>query len=250
MDKMDKTPIILRFLANSGALISDSHVVYGSWKHGSAYINKDKIFPFTISTSTVCSEIAADFIQYGADVVIGVGINGAILSQWVAAFLTKMDGHEVQALYADKSNDGHIVIRHGFHDLIKKKKVLVVDSTVSKNGCTQKLISAVRKAGGIIIGVSTICIRGKITSEDLDVPALSSLINFEIWDENDCPLCKSGVPINTSVGWGRKYLERKKFLEENLEQFWLRDLPPRTHDNGQDLPNRKRFLEKNMLQHP
>ena len=30
------------------------------------------------------------------------------------------------------------------------------------------------------------------------------------YEEKDCPLCKAKVPINTSVGHGKKFLEAKQ----------------------------------------
>lgn len=214
---MEKKRIIMRFLQDIGALISNSHIVYTSWQHGSAYMNKDKIFPFTISTATLSEEVAHDFIQNGASVVIGPGTNGAKLAHGVAIELTKMDGREILATYADKTDNGGLVIRHGFHNLIKGEKVLIVDTNITKNGMTSKLVKVVRKAGGIIIGVSGICNRG-VTQEDLNVPKLRSLIDMEVWDENECPLCKRNVPINTNVGRGREFLEQRKFLKEKTEQ--------------------------------
>ena len=49
-----------------------------------------------------------------------------------------------------------------------------------------------------------------ITSETVDAP-FSSLAVLEVtaFDEENCPLCESGVPINTTVGHGKKYLEAK-----------------------------------------
>jgi hypothetical protein len=36
------------------------------------------------------------------------------------------------------------------------------------------------------------------------------VLKAEAFDEPMCPLCKSCVPINTTVGHGKKYLESKK----------------------------------------
>jgi hypothetical protein len=36
------------------------------------------------------------------------------------------------------------------------------------------------------------------------------ILRAEAFDEAVCPLCSSGVPINITVGHGKKYLEAKK----------------------------------------
>jgi len=35
-------------------------------------------------------------------------------------------------------------------------------------------------------------------------------VDTEVYKEKDCPLCKAGVPINTKLGHGKKFLEAKK----------------------------------------
>ncbi len=107
-------------LGESKAIITDSHVVYTSGKHGSAYINKDAIYPHTIYTSRLCRMLAGQFVDDGVDVVIAPAVGGVILSQWTAHHL---DGLGV---YADKSGDG-FVIKRGYDKLIIGKRVLVVE---------------------------------------------------------------------------------------------------------------------------
>ena len=49
-----------------------------------------------------------------------------------------------------------------------------------------------------------------VNSAIFGVP-FNSLGDFEVetYDEKDCPLCKQGVPINTQLGHGKKFLESK-----------------------------------------
>jgi orotate phosphoribosyltransferase len=49
---------VLKMLERVGAIITDSHIVYTSGKHGSAYVNKDAVYPHTLETSRLCREIA------------------------------------------------------------------------------------------------------------------------------------------------------------------------------------------------
>lgn len=96
---------ILRMLSEIGAVITNSHIVYASGKHGAAYVNKDAIYPHTRITSRLCRAIAKRFMNDKVDVVIAPAIGGAILSQWVAHHLTGLTGREVLGSFAEKERN-------------------------------------------------------------------------------------------------------------------------------------------------
>ncbi len=203
---------ILDILAKIHAVITDSHIVYTSGKHGAAYINKDAIYPHTEITSRICEEIARHFAKSGVEVVLAPAVGGVILSQWIAYHLTKITGREVLGVYAEKDGEG-FVIKRGYDKLSSGKNVLVVEDLLTTGGSVKKVIETARGIGANVIGLGVLCNRGGVLVKDVgDPPELFSLLNlkFDAWDEADCPLCKRGVPINTDVGHGRKYLERKK----------------------------------------
>jgi len=45
-------------LAEAGAVITGSHVVYTSGRHGSAYVNKDAVYPHTERVAELCGLLA------------------------------------------------------------------------------------------------------------------------------------------------------------------------------------------------
>lgn len=198
-------------LAKIQAVITDSHLVYTSGKHGSTYFNKDAIYPHTEVTSQLCEEIAKHFSNKGIEVVIAPAVGGIILSQWVAYHLTKITGREVLGVYAEKEGDG-FVIKRGYDKLSSGKKTLIVEDILTTGGSVKKVIDAARAIGANVMGLGVLCNRGGIKAEDVShPPELFALINvnFDAWDEKDCPLCAKNVPINTDVGHGRKYVQAK-----------------------------------------
>lgn len=202
----------LEVLQHVGAILTDDHFVYTSGKHGSAYVNKDAIYPTPNLISGLCNEIAEVFRDDKVDVVIAPAIGGVILTQWTALHLRVTTGKSVLAVYAEKEADGTFVIKRGYDRLIKDKRVLVVEDILTTGGSARKVVDATRAIGGNIIGVGVICNRGGITAKDLgDVPKLFSLtyFKFDTWDEAKCPFCAAGVPINTNIGKGREFLARK-----------------------------------------
>lgn len=95
---------VLQILGRVGAVITDSHIVYTSGKHGTAYVNKDAVYPHTKETSDLCRAIAEQFADDSVDVVIAPAIGGVILSQWTARHLSEITGREVLGTYAEREN--------------------------------------------------------------------------------------------------------------------------------------------------
>lgn len=93
---------VLQVLGQVGAVITNSHIVYTSGKHGTAYINKDAVYPHTVETSKLCRAIAEHFADDGVEVVIAPEKGGIILSQWVAYHLTELTKRDVLAVYAER----------------------------------------------------------------------------------------------------------------------------------------------------
>lgn len=234
----------LETLAEVNAVIKGSHIVYTSDKHGSAYVNKDALYPHTEKTSQLCRAIAEQFADDNVEVVIAPAIGGVILSQWIAHHLSEITGREVLAIYAEKAErslfkavvetvlniitlglyklskgeelvikEGRFVVKRGYDKLIPGKNVLVVEDVLTTGGSARKVVEVTRSLDGNVIGLGVLCNRGGITPKDVaNPPKLFALVNVKLdaWDEADCPLCATNMPINTDVGKGREYLAREK----------------------------------------
>ena len=196
-------------LKRVGAIITDGHFVYASRKHGSAYVNKDAIYPYTGIVRGISREMARPFRFRGVEVVAGPEKGGIILSQWVAHWLSfySAENRQMLAVYAEKENGG-FVFRRGYEKLVAGRRVLIAEDILTTGGSVRSMIGAVRALGGTVVGVTALCNRGDVTSAQLSVPRLSAYMEvpLDAWDAVDCPLCKRGVSINTEVGKGREYL--------------------------------------------
>jgi len=210
---MSQDDVILRQLQEAGAIITNGHFVYASGRHGSDYVNKDGVYPDTELTSGLAFELALRFTgRQAIHVVIAPAVGAVILAHEVARHLSIRLKTKVFGVYADKDGDG-FAIKRGYDQFVRGQPVLVVEDVLTTGGSAKKVVEAVRAIGGQVIGVGALCNRGGVTTHDLgDVPALESLVNIQLetWDENDCPLCRDGVPINTDVGKGREWLAKRK----------------------------------------
>ena len=202
---------VLEFFKNTGGYIADSHIVYTSGKHGSAYLNKDAIYPHTSLVSELCKAFAQEFKGKGIEAVAAPALGGIILSQWTAHHLSLMEKREILAVYTEKTPDNGQVFTRGYDKCVAGKKVLVVEDILNTGGSVRKVVDAVRHAGGTAVAAAALVNRGRVTSEDVGEVPLFTLasISLEAWDEHECHLCTQGIPVNTAVGKGREYLKKK-----------------------------------------
>ena len=192
-------------LAEVGGILTGRHVVYTSGRHGSAYVNKDAVYPHTERVRELCALMADAARPLGAEVVCGPAMGGIILAQWTGHHLA------LPAVYAEKAPEGGMALRRGYDALVRGRRVLVVEDVVNTGGSLAEAIRAVRAAGGVVVGATALCNRGGVTAADLDIPVLHALLELSLdsWSAEECPLCRRGVPVNTQVGKGREFLARQ-----------------------------------------
>jgi orotate phosphoribosyltransferase len=200
---------VIEILRRVGAIIPNSHFVGTSGLHFDTYVNKDFLYPHTAETSKVCKLFAEKFKNLNIDVVVGPALGGIILSQWAANHLSALTGREVLGIYTEKSPEGNQIFTRGYADYVNGKNILIVEDIITTGGSLAKTIKAVKDAGGNIVSTAAIVNKNKdFAGVELGAPflALSELF-IETYDASKCPLCKSGIPINTKVGHGKKFLE-------------------------------------------
>lgn len=163
-----------------GSIMTDSHFVYTSGRHGSAYVNKDAVYAHTNLVSEICRHSAEEFRDMGVSRVVGPAVGGVALSQWTTHHLrdlTSVDNPEVLSIYSDKEGD-LFVIERGYDLLIPGQNVLVVEDVVTTGGSIFKVIEEVRRLGGNVVGAAIFCNRCAITAAELEIPKLYSF--FEV----------------------------------------------------------------------
>lgn len=216
---MEKNEIV-EILKKLSAVITDSHFVYTSGKHGSVYINKDFLYPHTKETSRVGELFAEKYKDLDVEVVVAPAVGGTILSQWTAYHLSRLKNKEVLSAYTEKDKgttataaESEHIFRRGYDKIVKGRKVLVIEDLTATGMSVKKVVEAVKKAGGTVLVVCVMINRDpkNVNSETLGFPFDSlGIIQADAYDEKDCPLCKKNIPINTQVGHGKEFLARKK----------------------------------------
>lgn len=198
---------IFRRFEQLGVLISNSHFVYTSGRHGSAYVNKDALYPHTAAVHELCQILAGPLVGQGIEVVAGPTVGGVILATWTAYLLSQAEARDVLACYAEErvGADGHKerYFGRGYDQLIRHRRVLIVEDVLNTGGSVKRVVDAVTRAGGTPVGVRALCNRGAVAAADVGV-RVSALVDLalESWPPEACPLCQRGIPISTLVGKG------------------------------------------------
>ena len=173
-------------LLRLGAL-KQGHFRLTSGLHSDRYMQCAALFQFPRESEQLCAALAEKFAGQKIDLVAGPALGGIIMAYEVARALG------VPNIFSERE-EGKMTFRRGVR-VEAGQKVLVVEDVVTTGGSVKEVIGLVRAAGGEVVGVGSVVDRsgGKA---DFGVP-FQALMTLEAtnWKEEDCPLCKEGVPI-------------------------------------------------------
>lgn len=202
----------IELLKKVGAITIDSHIVLTTGRHSDKYLNLDALMPHTKESSQMGKIFAEKYKDVDIDIVAGPAVGGIILSQWVAYHLSQMKGKEVLSIFCEKDAQKNQVLERGFDKLVKGKKVLVVEDFTTTGGSVKSAADSVKAAGGNVVEVCVIVNREpeKVNSDSIGYPFSSlDVLHVQSWTEEECPMCKKEIPINTELGHGKEYLAAK-----------------------------------------
>lgn len=202
---------VIEILTKVGAIMPNSHFVGTSGLHFDTYVNKDFLYPHTKETSRVCEIFAEKYKDSNIEVVVGPALGGIILSQWTAHYLSEIYSREVLGVYTEKTSDGGQAFTRGYEKYVKGRKVLIVEDIVTTGRSLLKTAEAVKNVGGNIVAVCAMVNKNENLNKStlgVDFDSLADLF-ITTYSVENCPLCKTEVPVNVTVGHGKKFLESR-----------------------------------------
>lgn len=206
---------VVAILKKVGAVLTDSHFVGTSGRHMSIYVNKDALLPHPEETARIGELFAQKNKELPVEVVVAPAMGAIILGHWTAYHLRKMTGKDIRFVYTEKDKEENQIFKRGYDKMVERKKVLIIEDTTATGLSVKRTVEPVHKAGAEILRACVIINRDtkNITSETVGVPLeWLAEIPAETYAEEECPLCKSGVPIDTRVGHGKQYLAERRAL--------------------------------------
>jgi orotate phosphoribosyltransferase len=91
--------------------------------------------------------------------------------------------------------DGRMKLRRGF-TITPNQGVLVVEDVVTTGRSTKEVIEIVKSLGGFLLGVAAMVNRSGLENPFDPVPFHSLLqVDFTVWKQSECPLCRDRKPI-------------------------------------------------------
>ena len=101
---------ILEILKKTEAVLTDSHFVGTSGRHMSIYVNKDRLLTHPSETEEIAKLLAQTNKDLDVEVVAAPVVGAVILGHLTAQHLSKMQGKEVLSVYADKTDEGPLLV--------------------------------------------------------------------------------------------------------------------------------------------
>lgn len=209
---------VMKTLKKIGAVMTDDHFVLTSGRHTNSYIRKDRLYPHVDLTAKIARAMAEKAAGHKIEAVVGPALCGIVLSTWVAYYLSKIYKKRVLSLFTEKDyGTGQVfdvpqVFKRGYEAWVKGKRVLVVEDLTTTGGSVGKVVEQVRKAGGKVAAVCVMVNRnpGTVNRRMMGAP-FYALADFAVadYEADKCPFCQMGRKINTEVGHGKEFLEKK-----------------------------------------
>jgi len=209
---------IRKILDDAQTFKVNGHFRLAGDQHTAMYVEKEKLFRCHQQVSLLGKQMAHRFLSYGQSARVVVTPHGGsfVLAQSMACWLQDSRGPQIFCAYASEpagdtlGTPRHLTFRPAFEEVVRDQRVFVFDDvwTRKEGGTTSKVINAVRRFDGDVVGAGCLVDRGGVTAEDLGlrhgelcIPLLS--IAMDTFDPAvSCPMCDSGMPINKSLGHG------------------------------------------------
>lgn len=182
---------LTQLLHMTGALL-EGHFLLSSGLHSDKYIQCAKLLQYPDLAEEMGTLLAGKLnsaeIQK-PNVIASPAIGGIIIGQEVGRALG------IRHIFVEKDDLGKPVLKRGFQ-IDSDDTFVVVEDVITTGKSTKEVIEVLKALGGKPLAVLAIVNRsGK--NEPIEGLPLLCLMNMDllVYNPQDCPLCKSGLPI-------------------------------------------------------
>lgn len=192
----------LKDLQEYEVLMLNGHFDFANGYHGRLYINPHRLFryPSTIwRFAQDLLDVLPDAIIRDTEVVTGPATGGALLAHTVAGLLdSRQHVSRPRTMFAPFGIEGNCdpSLSAFYRQQMSGRKVLLVDDVRNTGQTLARCADLIRQSGGTLLATAQIYDRMEAIV-DIGVPnvALAEYKAPENYLAEDCPLCKSGVPV-------------------------------------------------------
>jgi orotate phosphoribosyltransferase len=187
------------FLASVAA--RRGHFRLESGHHGDFWLDLETLCLRPATIRPFATELAARLRPYDVDAVCGPLNEGAFVALMVAGALD-CDFTYAERL-ADPAREALFPVEYRLpkplHAIVRGRRVAIVNDVVGAGSAVRGAFTHLQTLDARVVAVASLLVLGTKFSEfardhDLPLEALATLPN-NLWEPGDCPLCRSGVPL-------------------------------------------------------
>jgi orotate phosphoribosyltransferase len=183
----------------------EGHFMTESGYHTNLWFSLEALFVHPRALAPLITALSAQLRPYDVTAVCGPLLGGVFVAQALALELG------VDFLFAEpvRIDDGPGLFRAeyrlpaGLLPFARGARVAVVDDMISAGSSVRATAAALADAGASVAVVGTLMTLGSVGLDyfaDLGVPVEAlGRGDFAMWAPGDCPLCRTGVPLDEDV---------------------------------------------------
>lgn len=180
---------LARRLTETGALLH-GHFRLSSGLHSSDYVQCARLLEHPRDAGSLGIELAEKIRPLRPDLIVAPALGGLIIGYVVAEAL------DLPMIFTERK-EGIMMLRRGF-DVGNRRRIVIVEDVVTTGKSSLETAAAIGKDGGEVVAYAAILNRSGREQPFGDTPFISLMkMHFDTFAERDCPLCHSGVPLNT-----------------------------------------------------
>jgi orotate phosphoribosyltransferase len=186
---------ISTLLASTGALL-EGHFRLSSGLHSPNYVQCALLLERPGMARAIGRDLGERLRPLRPARIAAPALGGMIIGFTVAEAL------DIPMIFTERK-EGLMTLRRGFR-VAPDERLIIVEDVVTTGKSTRETADVVRGQGGLVVGYGSILNRSGVQNP-FDAPFESLLsLSFETWAPEDCPLCRSGSPLDSP---GSRYSE-------------------------------------------
>ncbi len=165
--------------------ILHGHFCLTSGLHSDIYFQCAKLYQYPDITEKIGKMLAEKLSEIEFDTIVAPAIGAVIIGYETAKNAKKRN------LFVERK-DGTMQLRRGY-TLKKGEKVVIIEDVITTARTIKETMEAIKEFEPEVVAVGCIVDRTKGKTEY----NIKSLIQIDpvVYDPNDCPLCKEGIPL-------------------------------------------------------
>jgi orotate phosphoribosyltransferase len=183
---------VITLLKESGALL-EGHFLLSSGRHSDRYFQCARLLQYPDRTAQALSGLAEQLkgdIKAGTlvvDAVVGPAMGGIVVAYELARQLG------LPGFFTERDDRGAMTLRRGF-DAAPGMRILIAEDVVT-TGKSSGECAAVLEAQGAAVSALACVVDRRAPGNPLPWPLYAAcVVEAGNWEQQDCELCKQGVP--------------------------------------------------------